>query len=387
MKSIKDKDLIKKIADIVFWTGIILEFIVSFSGYAYGGYHEPVIILMAMVCFSMKIVLSIDYSNIKKFIMSDAIWYVIILGYGVICYVIQGSALILRVGLVLLSGRNQKAKDVIKFFFWGTIGVMLITAMLSIIGLHNELCVTDLFRHVPETRYCFGFYHPNGFALFLVRVIIMGIYLYGEKLVWWKWLIASLLIVPLLVMVNSKMAFVCVFVIVLISFAIRIGVERGANKDSLILKGLYMFGILIILSELIAIAVYCLNYSRIAKVIMNEDNLWYYINAVTSGRLFNAAEVWSQGLPNFFGVKELINGTEIGFFNALYGQGIVFIVVYLIIQFYLYIWHYRRCDYFGMLLVLGFAIYSLSEAFIPYINKNAVWMLLIGIENRLAKQD
>lgn len=378
MFSQSNSNRLNEIASIIFWIGIILEFVVSFSGYAYGGYHEPLIIVAGMGCFSLKILLSIDYKNITRFIKKEAVWYVLILGYGCLCYLTQGSALVLRIGLIILAGRDQKAKDVIRVFFWGTIGVMIVTALLSAVGMHNELSITDLFRHVPETRYCFGFYHPNGFALFLVRVIIMGIYLYGDTLKWWGLIVAGAIAGPLLVLVNSKMAYACVAVLLIMAIVLRIA-KKDDKDSSLVIKSIFTLGLIIMIVELLAIVVYCANYEYVAGVLAGEDNIWYYINAATSGRLFNAARVWNEGLPAMLGIKNLADGTEIGFFNVMYGQGIVFAVIYLVVQFYLYIRSYKKHEYYSMLLVLGFAIYSLSEAFIPYVNKNAVWMLLIGM--------
>lgn len=358
----------KKISAVLFYVGICLEFIVSFSGFAYGGYHEPVIIVSGMVCFSLSILFGLDIYKIRK----ELLIYMIVAGYGLACYYFQHSALILRIGLILIAGRERKARDVIRLFFIGTVVVMAVTGVLSALGIYGELRITDLFRHVPETRYCFGFYHPNGFAMFLVRVVIMGIYLYGERMAPRYYAICLAITGILLVLVNSKMAYAAVAVVVVGHIVVR-------HKSGRLIKLLYVGGLVAMASEILAIIIYCCNYRYIDSVISNENNVWYYINALTSGRLFNAARVWQEAKPTLMGVSELTNGTEIGFFNAMYGQGIVFIVLYLVVQFYLYHRSYKKREYYSMLQVLGFAIYCLAEAFIPYANKNMVWMLMVGM--------
>ena len=112
------------IANIIFILGILCELVVSFSGYLGGGYHEEIIILLGMVLFSVKILMTM---NLKK----DWPIFLVTGIYGLLCFKFQGSALVLRLILIILAGRDQDAKKISKIFFYGTLITMVVAAVLA----------------------------------------------------------------------------------------------------------------------------------------------------------------------------------------------------------------------------------------------------------------
>ena len=73
-----------------------------------------------------------------------------------------------------------------------------------------------------------------------------------------------------------------------------------------------------------------------------------------------------------------MEATEVGFVNALYNQGIVFFILYLGALFYAFYRMYREKDMSALVVIMAFTLYAMAEAFLPYANKNGIWLFLIG---------
>ena len=357
-------------ATALFWAGMLCELIVSPSGYLFGGYHEPMIIILGMACFSLSILLKIlqDPKRLKH----DLPLYFLAGGYGLTCYFAQHSALILRIVLILLAGRGQKAKDVVQLFFFGTLAIMVFGAVLAFMGVHNAVSVTQAFRHEEETRYTFGFFHPNGFSFFLFRLYLMGVYLYGEKTKLRYLLPVIAGAGTLLFMANSKTG-ILLFVLITIGLFLSRYVKSGKYDRFLFISGIA--SVILIAATLIALRFWPfpeINYGQ-------ELTYWDRINEFCSGRADHARIALLETPAALFGSRNVPDGTEVGFVNAYLNQGILFLLLFFVLFVLLYHRLYKEKDRPGMLLAIGFLLYSISEAFLPYFNKNGFWMLMIGM--------
>lgn len=350
---------------ITFWAGILCELIVSVSGYAFGGYHEPIIIIMGMLFFSISICTHPEW---KKNWLLYLICAVVGLGY----YYLQSSALILRILLILLAGREQKAEPVIKFFFWGTLVIMIYTAFLSVLGLHNTVSLTQHFRHEEETRYCFGFYHPNGFAFFLFRTLVLGLYTYGRQLKLWMMAVVAVFSMILFWMAGSKMGLTAAVCVIVAFWLMRFLKTVQAQKKFFLLG-----------NSLMALEILFIMISMVCFVTSTETDLtgvgfWQILNELTTGRLFFIHKTYLAYPIPLWGYQGFMEATEVGFVNALYNQGLIFLLVYFVALFYVFYRMYRKKDMPALVLILGFTLYAMAEAFLPYFNKNGVWMLFLG---------
>ena len=78
--------------------------------------------------------------------------------------------------------------------------------------------------------------------------------------------------------------------------------------------------------------------------------------------------------------------SEIGFVDSLYREGVVFVAAYCVLLFVMLYKLYKQKDKYGMFLLLCFTFYTIAESFLPYANKNGVWILLIGGMTLLKKE-
>lgn len=353
------------IGKIAFWAGILCELIVSVSGYAFGGYHEPMIIVMGMLFFSISICTHLE---LKKNWLLYLICAVVGLGY----YYLQSSALILRILLILLAGRERKAEPVIKAFFWGTLVIMAYTAVVAGLGLHNSISLTQHFRHEEETRYCFGFYHPNGFAFFLFRTLVLGLYTYGKQLKLWMMALVAAASMVLFWMAGSKMGMVAAICVIVAFWLVRYLKTDQAQKK------IYFLGNSLMVLEVLFLIISMICFVPSAEVDLTGEGFWQILNELTTGRLFFIHKAFLEYPVPLWGYQGFMEATEVGFVNALYNQGLIFLLAYIVGLFYLFYRMYRKKDMPALVLILGFTLYAMAEAFLPYFNKNGVWMLFLG---------
>lgn len=353
------------IGKLCFWAGMLCELIVSVSGYAFGGYHEPVIIVMGMSFFVLSICTHLELKKNWKLYLLCAV-------AGMGYYYLHASALILRILLALLAGREQKAERVIRSFFWGTLAIMIYTAVLSALGLHNTLSLTQHFRHEEETRYCFGFYHPNGFAFFLFRILVLGLYSYGSRLKLWMMAVIAAVSGTLFWMAASKMGIAAACCVIIVFWLIRYLKTDRARRN------FYLLGNVLMALEVLFIMVSMICFAPSAEHVLEGEGLWQVFNELTTGRLFFIHKTFLEYPVPLWGYQGFMEATEVGFVNALYNQGLVFLLLYLAALFYLFYKMYRRKDMPALVMILGFTLYALAEAFLPYFNKNGIWMLFLG---------
>ena len=363
----KDKGIFASVADLFFWLGIICELTVSFSGYLFGSYHEMLIIVVGMACFSVKILMSMD---LKK-----DMWLFALCGvYGLICYKTQSSALLLRMFLILLAGRDQDARKVFKLFFYGTLIPMLVVGILSALGIYGELLQQGLFKqHYDEIRYCFGFIHPNSFAFFLFRVLLMGIYVYYDRIKWWMYIIISAVYFPLILLSDSTVG------LVMGVFAILFFAIANINFNKLWMKIIYIAGCILMFVEIGFAYVSMVCYDPHFGPDGYAVGFWQTINQnFFTGRIATAYNAFHELTIMPFGMNKDIVTSEIGFITGLFSYGYIFMAIYVVMLFMLFREMYKQNNKAGMVLIVSATLYSFSEAFLPYVNKNPVLMLGIG---------
>ncbi len=353
---------------------MVCELIVTPSGYAFGWYHEKVYIVVGMVCLALSILCVPEFKKNWKL-------YCICGAYGLACYHFQNSALILRIALAILAGRRQKREHVVRFFFYGTLLIVVYTAVLSLLGLHNTVTMTDNFRSDEETRLCLGFYHPNSLSFFTYRVFILGCFLLDRDFKW-KTLCFWLLTIfcgTLIVMSVSKMG-IAALLLTLFMCAIK---RFFPDKIS----GMVLFIISVATAAVQMIMVLIFMLLPIPQPNFGEQkNLWDLLNKVTTGRLWGAAEVLQQNRFNLFGIKIVEPLTEMGFANTNIQQGFVFFVLYSALFMILCIKANKYRDKSAQAVFAGSAAYSMGESYLAYFNKNPLWLMLIGYENLIEEK-
>lgn len=369
------KAVFKKISDIAFITGVLCEILVMPSGFVELYYGQKYIILLGMAAFALSLLLSMDIKWDWKILIP-------VFCFGLLCYYFQRSALMLRLGLIIMAGRTQDKRKIIKFFFFGTAAWMLLAFVLSFFGMSGPLYLQLAFRHWEgEVRWCFGFLNPNGYAFFQIKLLIMGLYLYGDKMkLWVRGLIFAVGLIPLIMAVTK--AGLAAYV-VFNAAALYLAYSKDNEKQ---LKTLWYGGLAMMAFEMLLIFTLGI-FPYPEENVGQLHNYWDLMNQITTGRLSNAREVLQNNVPPLMGSvggQEAIS--EIGFVDSLYREGVVFVAAYCVLLFVLLYRLYKQKDRYGMFVLLCFTFYTVAESFLPYANKNGVWLLLIGEALLLKKE-
>ena len=371
LKTAATGNIFSKISDIFFILGILCELYVMPSGYAFGWYHEKTFIAAGMACFCVSIIFSM---NLKK----DFPVFALLAAYGAICYRYQGTALVLRIILALLAGRDKNRDRTVKMFFAGSIFVILLAAVLSLLGIHNSVMQTGNTRSFTETRLTLGFYNPNGFALFVFRAYVLAVFLLITALKDKKKgvFIAAAVSLPFLILIllsHSKMA-AAAFVAVFILTMICIGVKGKAADITAYAASLGAAILQVVL--LIVFRFQLLPKMRFGK----NDTFFEKINSLTTGRLMMTKVLFKSAVPRPFGRPQgEMALTEMGFENSAFAQGYIFILLLLACIFWLSIRFYRKKDRAGLVVLSATTLYALAESYLAYFNKNSIWLMMIGI--------
>ena len=374
-----NSEVYKKVIFMVFLAGIICEFLVSFSGALVGGYKEPIIILAGMGLFCLTSVLAYDYKSIfTKQSIIELLVYIVVIAYSLLCHKYQHSALLLRISLILISSRilikrgNQNIDNtILKVFFFGTGIVLLTFAILSALGMYGSLSVTQNFRHIAETRYCFGFFHPNGFSMFYIKFILLGIFLYGNKLGIKLSIALSVVLSIPLVLSNSRTSLLCYGFVCLALILIKLFKRYDLTKVVLIIS-------IIIIFSLIVLTVLTIFMKEIDVMDGHADNLWELLNELSSGRLNSMTKSFNAYQVNLFGYGNTLETTENGYVNAMFSEGMIFVCIFIFASIWLLYRMYKEKNNIGIIVVTAVIISLFSESFMAYFNKNIVWMIMMG---------
>ena len=68
--------------------------------------------------------------------------------------------------------------------------------------------------------------------------------------------------------------------------------------------------------------------------------------------------------------------------NSLLREGILFMAVYLLLAFLRWNSSVKKKENGTALLITGFMLYSVAEAFIPYFNKNGLFITMLGVSEK-----
>lgn len=367
-RALKINEKLKKLGTAAFYTGLVCELIVSPSGFASGGFMNQGIIFIGLAALFLAAVLAMD---IKK----DLFLYGAVLGFSGVFMLITGSALMLRLGLVLLAGRKEDAGKVMKLYFYGT---ALLTAYLlirALTGLGGDIYVVDHFRHSEERRFMFGYLHPNAFSFFWFRLFIMWIYIYGLKTKKaFLALGAAVFAIPF-VLASSKMG-IAIFVYILAG-VIFLRLDKN-EKHVMIYHRAQQFiaaAVILFIFSFLFIPYPENNTGRI-------ENAWDALNEVTTGRFELARDALKANEIKLLGNRAVEEATEVGYVNSLIREGVIFMALYLVLAAFRWDKAVKRKENGTALLITGFMLYSVAEAFIPYFNKNGVFITMLGVSEK-----
>lgn len=362
------KNKIPQIRSTLFLTGLFLE--VLFVLIDKSRLSNP----YTGVCFRATFLLFLTAMLLEEHSKKEWILMVAVLLFTFFCYRWTGKNDLLRAAVFVFASKTVPLRKSLLLLFQETLAGCLLIVFLSLTGLFGERSVTTVFRTGGEmqTRYSLGFGHPNALHCMFYMLLLMGMYLYDDRMKLYHYLLLLVANGGVYALTNSRTSFLLGILSVL--FAMLLHYRRRA--------WMYAAGAVLVLID-VAFSVECAYMSFLWRGLPGSP---FFIRAdqVLNGRIANLyygteahagyIESWS-----LFSSPRANEYFDMGWVRFFYWYGIIpGILAVLLILYLLYRCQQER-DFQALMLVVSCCTYTVIEAHLVsvYIGRNFC-LLFIG---------
>ena len=350
-----------RIASILFYTAFLLDIIILCTNNA--GIEIPYrgrLLQLAAVIWGVKILMT-------KYTKKEWVLIVCVAFLSLLPFLFLRETLVVQIVLMLLASKDMDRSKLLKCYFFMLLFSMLLMVLLSSVGIIDNLAlIKDFDRGGVETRYCFGFNHPNVFYSNFLNLTAIGMCAFYSKLKNWHYVLLTVLNCFLMNLSASRTGFIVVQVLIIAMFLVQKWPHIMESKVIYSL-GYVAIGVAIIFS-----------YS----IFWMDWNLVMKLDEIFTGRV-GIAQTWGhisewKLLPVSREAEALV--LDMGFVNLMYYWGIILGTVYLFVIF----WNYRQFrikkDYSALVILLSYTLFTMIEAhaFSMYFVGNLMFMMMLG---------
>lgn len=366
-----------KVRDICFYLGLLIEIgIVLWDKSTFINPYEGKLFRVTFLLFGAAL-LMMHYSKKE--------WLTIVLFgiLGTVSYLITGRNEILRIVVFIAACKEMDMKQVMKTLFWVTLAGCLVIAAASLFGIFGEISVTQTYETAgtPDTRFTLGFGHPNTLYCMVWVLMLLGMYVYSEKMKWYTYLGLAIGSLGMFFMTKTATG----ILIALFSLVLAAMFQYLPKlRESKVIQGLSLGGyaVCIIVSVLGAA-----NAQRVSDYYWSRDfslkaKFYVYIDKILTGRLLTLASTeTAQGTIKswkLFSTPQSNYYFDLGWIRLFYWYGIIPAVIFILILLYLLYFCFKKKDYMAIVMILSITIYTVVEAhFVSvYIARNYLLFLL-----------
>lgn len=321
--------------------------------------------------------------------------------FTIICYKLSGKNDLLRIATFMLAAKNIDLKKAMKLSFYLCLTGFGIIALLSVLGIVGDISLTtDFGRSVgEETRYVFGFGHPNTLFSSAYLLLLLWLFVYGKSSKISQQIIALFLLEIVSVIAVSRTGMIIVLLTILIAIFFKIFKRLETFSASYIILTI----ISPIMCVLLSIIAAWTSEAAYTETLPGHSS-WYFfmldakLNYRISGLYFAPDHGGVLSNWKLFGSSSNDTFFDMGWVRIFYWYGIIpGIVIVCLILLFCYLCQKQK-DIWTMIIIMSLGIYTFVEAtFISrYIGRNPfllvfasyVWAFLkkrILINNHLNK--
>ena len=350
-----------KIANILFYAAFLLDVIILCTNNT--GIEIPYrgrLLQLAALIWGIKILLT-------KYTKKEWVLIVCVALLSLLPFVTLRETVVVQVVLMILASKDMDRSKLLRCYFFILLFTMVLMAVLSGMGvIDNFALVKDFDRGEVETRYCFGFNHPNVFYSSFFNLVAIGMCAFYEKMKSWHYAVLTVLNCFLMYLSASRTGFIVVQVLIVAMFVIQKWPQIMENKV------VYSLGhVAIGLAALLSYSIFLLDWDIVVK-----------LDGILTGRV-GIAQTWGhisnwELLPVARDVEGLV--LDMGFVNLMFYWGIILGAVYLFVIF----WNYRsfriKKDYSALVILLTYTLFTMIEAhaFSMYFVGNLMFIMMLG---------
>ena len=359
---------LQKAGEVLFYAGLLVELLILIlDKAAWINPYEGMMFRAGFLMFALKVCIT-QYSAKE--------WLAII-GAGLIagiCYLVSERDEAVRFVVFVASMKGISGKRCLKVVFWITAMGMAVLAALSAAGVLGTVYEVEAGYGFKEKldRLCLGLGNSNALAIMVWALMILGIYLYHEKMKFWDYGIL------LLVAGAVYMATVTRTSLLLMIFTLALAVVMKYCRKLRDTNWVYGCGVAVTLACL-GISVWAAKISKWHEFLPD----WVVkIDRILTGRITSIYAFENGGgvLRNWklFSNPDYVEYFDMGYVRLFYWYGIIPGLCVMAVLCLL-IWNFRKNgDYMGFVLTLSFVVLTLIEAHAVsvYLARNYVLFLL-----------
>lgn len=297
---------------------------------------------------------------------------------GLVCYKATGRNEILRIVVFVAACKHVDMKKMLKYVFWTTLAGCLALVLLSVSGIYGRAALeTDFGRGYTQVRYCLGLGHPNALHCMFFMLMLLGLYLYNERMKWYDYVILAGLNYGLYLLTDSNTGMIMTSCTILGGVVIRYA--KGLSGE----KWIYAAGAMVFLL--------CVAFSMLAAdagfvkphnyQLLNPQMNW--IDMHTNGRIRDLyyGSAGSEGTVatwSLFSSPDNSYYFDMGFVRLFYWYGIIPGMVCVVVCVLLIRQFYKKKDGMALVMIVALSVYTVVEAHIVsvYIGRNYLLFLL-----------
>ena len=297
---------------------------------------------------------------------------------GLISYRATGRNEILRIVAFVAACKGVEMEKVLKYVFYTTLGGCLLLILLSVTGIYGELALeADFGRGYVQTRYCLGLGHPNALHCMFLMLVLLGLYLYSNRMRWYGYAALAGLNYALFLLTDSKTGVMLTFCGIL--GAVLVHYVKGLEERR------WIYAVVFIL------LIVCVGFSILAadSRFARPEEYWFAnpLIAEAETHLNGRIQDLYYGSVNREGTTatwSLFSGPEndyyfdMGFVRLFYWYGILPGTVYVLCNLWLIRQFYKTGNGMGLVMLAVLSVYTVVEAHIisVYIGRNYLLFLL-----------
>lgn len=366
------------IRNICFYLGLLIEIgIVLVDKSAFLNPFEGKLFRVTFLLFGMALLLT--HYTWKEWMTIGAFGLL-----GVISYLVTGRNEIIRIVVFIAACRQMDMKQVMKVLFWTTLAGCLVIVAASGLGIFGAVSLTQQYdAGVADTRYTFGMGHPNALYCMAWALMLLGMYVYQDKMKWYSYVLLALGSVGLFFLTKTATGvLIALFSIV----AAAVFQYLPKFRESRLIRALSMCGYAgCILISVLGAA----NANRVLDYYWSRDfsakaEFYVWVDKLLTGRLLTLAstEISDGTLQTWklFAKPDTSYYFDLGWVRVFYWYGIVPALVFIAVLFVLLHLCFKKKDYMAVVMILSITIYTVVEAhFVSVYLARDYLLFLIGM--------
>lgn len=363
------------IAFLSFYLGIVIEvLLVLIDKSAYINPVEGQIFRLTFLLFLIKVGMT-KYS-VKEYSL------IFLFGVlGVVSYYATGRNEVIRLVVMTAACKNVDMKKCLKLVFFLTFIGCTLLILLSVSGIYGSYVLTqDYGRGGMETRYILGMGHPNALHCMIWSLILLGLYLYAEKMRWYYFTFPLAINCLFFLLTNSRTSFLVTMLTIMYAMFLVL-IKHEVVKKVFVIVGYIGVAFCIGISVIIAANAYRV-YDYVWNVDRTQITLFFVkLNEILNGRIRILVE--NDGFEGTIGTWSLFSRPEnnyffdMGWVRLFYWFGIIPGIVFIVMLLWLMLFCFKNRDYMAAVVIVSISVYSVIEAhvFSDYLARNYIFFL------------